>query len=209
MIKNWKLFLENSSDDNEMINYGNSLKKSLKELYRPFFLNEIMLREFELFDILKSTVEEIYNSLLGGFEDSMTDRFTDNPELGETIKAYFRKSLDKAKIVMNEKSIEEGVDFMVDEFVKFMIDLKQSLESEGEEWKQEKEKDYSEMSQREIQQLIDDALDARDFKKVEFLSQYLKESVSEKLKIKLEQLSKEASELFIEYIMKYFSKFQL
>ena len=30
MIKNWKLFLENSSDDNEMINYGNNLKNSLK-----------------------------------------------------------------------------------------------------------------------------------------------------------------------------------
>jgi hypothetical protein len=209
MIKNWKLFLENSSDDNEMINYGNNLKNSLKELYRPFFLNEIMLREFELFDVLKSTVEEIYNSLLGGFEDSMTDRFADNPELGETIKTHFRKSLDRAKIVMNEKSIEEGVDFMVDEFVKLMIDLKHSLESEGEEWKQEKDKDYSEMSQREIQKLVDDALDMRDFKQVEFLSQYLKESVSEKLKIQLDRISKEASELFAEYIMKYFSKFQL
>ena len=31
------------------------------------------------------------------------------------------------------------------------------------------------MSQREIQELIDDALDAGDYKRVEMLSQYLKE----------------------------------
>lgn len=39
----------------------------------------------------------------------------------------------------------------------------------------ESSQDFSEMSQREIQDLIDDALDAGDFEKVKMLSQYLKE----------------------------------
>ena len=37
------------------------------------------------------------------------------------------------------------------------------------------EVDYSQMSQRDIQSLIDDALDSGDFDKVKILSQYLKE----------------------------------
>lgn len=40
---------------------------------------------------------------------------------------------------------------------------------------EKEEVDYSEMSQRDIQSLIDDALDNGDFKEVEKLSQYLKE----------------------------------
>lgn len=41
--------------------------------------------------------------------------------------------------------------------------------------KQSKTVDYSQMSQREIQELVDDALDAGDYEKVKILSQYLKE----------------------------------
>ena len=39
---------------------------------------------------------------------------------------------------------------------------------------QKKEKEFSEMSQSEIQELIDDAIDAGDFETVKMLSQYLK-----------------------------------
>jgi predicted nucleic acid-binding Zn-ribbon protein len=39
---------------------------------------------------------------------------------------------------------------------------------------QQKQKDFSDMSQSEIQELMDDAIDAGDFEKVKMLSQYLK-----------------------------------
>jgi len=48
-------------------------------------------------------------------------------------------------------------------------------ESEMPTQQAKKELEYSEMSQREIQALIDDALDAGDRKKMEILSKYLKE----------------------------------
>ena len=54
--------------------------------------------------------------------------------------------------------------------------MKKAKESEGEEWRQSKEVDYKDMSKSEINDLIDQALDDRDFGKVKFLSQYLKES---------------------------------
>jgi ferritin len=40
----------------------------------------------------------------------------------------------------------------------------------------EREQDYSSMTSNEIYELIDDALDKRDFDRVKFLSKYLKES---------------------------------
>ena len=54
--------------------------------------------------------------------------------------------------------------------------MKKTKDSEGEEWRQSKEVDYKDMSKSEINDLIDQALDDRDFGKVKFLSQYLKES---------------------------------
>jgi hypothetical protein len=42
--------------------------------------------------------------------------------------------------------------------------------------------DYSELTQRELQELIDDALDKKDFKRVEMLAQYMKEATEIYLK---------------------------
>ena len=47
--------------------------------------------------------------------------------------------------------------------------------AEPEVTQQQAEIDYSELSQRELQELIDDALDKGDFKRVEMLAQYMKE----------------------------------
>jgi hypothetical protein len=54
--------------------------------------------------------------------------------------------------------------------------IKQTLYGkEEEETSSSTEVDYSELSQRELQELIDDALDAGDYKKVQMLAQYMKE----------------------------------
>jgi hypothetical protein len=47
--------------------------------------------------------------------------------------------------------------------------------SEQEAPQQQSSVDYSELSQRELTELIDDALDKKDFKRVEMLAQYMKE----------------------------------
>ena len=52
--------------------------------------------------------------------------------------------------------------------------IKKSLYG-GEEEKETGEVDYSELTQRELQELIDDALDAGDYKRVQMLAQYMKE----------------------------------
>lgn len=53
--------------------------------------------------------------------------------------------------------------------------IKKSLYGDEEEPSQSSDVNYAELTQREIQDLIDDALDAEDYEKVKLLSQYLKE----------------------------------
>ena len=53
--------------------------------------------------------------------------------------------------------------------------IKQSLYGEEEKPHQSSDIDYSELTQREIQDLIDDALDAGDYERVKMLTQYMKE----------------------------------
>ena len=51
--------------------------------------------------------------------------------------------------------------------------IRKSLSGEDDE--KSSEVDYSELTQRELQELIDDALDAGDYKRVQMLAQYMKE----------------------------------
>jgi len=51
--------------------------------------------------------------------------------------------------------------------------IRKSLSGEDDE--KSSEVDYSELTQRELQELIDDALDAGDYKRVKMLAQYMKE----------------------------------
>jgi len=51
--------------------------------------------------------------------------------------------------------------------------IRKSLSGEDDE--KSSEIDYSELTQRELQELIDDALDAGDYKRVQMLAQYMKE----------------------------------
>ena len=82
----------------------------------------------------------------------------------------------KSGSIFIEKSFKDGVDRSINFLIEFLDAVKKAKDSEGEEWRQSKEVDYKDMSKSEINDLIDQALDARDFGEVKFLSQYLKES---------------------------------
>lgn len=220
MIKNWKLFLESSSngeEEEELMRNAEELKSSLKRVFSPILSTEEFLRYFQMNDAIKKSVEMIYDGLIGGFNLSIDSKFKDQVELADTLKAFFKKTLDRAKIVMIEKSFEEGIDFMIDEYVKFMIDfVKSQIENSEDEdedddwWKTSPKKDYSQMSKKEIQDLIDDALSDRDFELVHKLAKYLEshspkfESKSFRDLPKFENCIKEFCNLLVDFITGYF-----
>jgi hypothetical protein len=186
MIKNWKLFLESDEPEDiegEIRSQGEELKRGLNLAFAPMYIGEMTLRfaknsnDPEIKAELKRGVDMIFDIIFNTFVDIVEKKDLE-PELQEIMISYLERSLESARETMINQNFKAGIAHMVEVFVQFIIDYKKASDNEGEEWKQEKEKDYSEMSKSEINSLIDQALDARDFEKVRMLSKYIKESKS-------------------------------
>lgn len=175
-ILNYKLFLESINNDDEFKAGVEELKKSLVKSLEPVFIVEKMIRTVNN----KQKLEQGADYLIGTLFEMFAGSVNNHPSLSEQFKGVILEKFDKTlktnRPIFIEKSFQEGVEKSIHFLVDFLQDMKKQIDSEGEEWKQPKELDYEKMSKREIEREIDDALDARDFQKVKFLSQYLKES---------------------------------
>jgi hypothetical protein len=175
-IKNYKLFLEGLSDDNEFKQNVDELKNSLYVMLNPIFMMEKIVRIVGDTKELESGTDELIKILFNMFLQSVNTNEDLDDEFKDMILAEFDKALKSARHIFIEESFKDGVDKSINFLVEFLEAIKKARESEGEEWKQAKEVGYEDMSKSEINDLIDQALDVRDFAKVKFLSQYLKES---------------------------------
>jgi hypothetical protein len=119
-----------------------------------------------------SLIELLFNM----FVESVNSNQDLDDDFRNIILSEFDKALKSARSIFIEKSFKDGVDKSINLLIEFLEAFKKSIESEGEEWKKAKEVGYEDMSKSEINALIDQALDDRDFTRVKFLSQYLKES---------------------------------
>lgn len=201
MIKNWRLFLESQDDDDANLKAnGEQLKISLKNLFKPIFLVEFVVRQSGDTNQLSQGVNMICDVLIKSFQASLLAREDFSEEFVDILLDSFRDSLESAKNIMVEESFSKGIDFMVDKFINTLMDIKKSSDSEGEEWREEKEVSYEDMTKTEINDLIDQALDARDFKRVQFLSKYMKESFDYNAQLELEKIAKEISELILNFV---------
>jgi hypothetical protein len=175
-IKNYKLFLESLSDDNEFKQNVDELKSSLYVLLNPIFNMEKTVRQAGNTEDLESGTDALIEILFNMFIQAVNVNEDLDEEFKDVIVGEFDKSLKSARPIFIEKSFKDGVDKSINFLVEFLEAMKKAQESEGEEWRQAKEVDYEDMSKSEINDLIDQALDDRDFSRVKFLSQYLKES---------------------------------
>ena len=175
-IKNYKLFLEGLSDDNEFKQNVEELKKSLYVMLNPIFMMEKIVRIAGDTKELESGTDELIKILFNMFLLSVKENEDLDDEFRDMIISEFAKALKSARPIFIEKSFKDGVDKSINFLIEFLEAIKKARESEGEEWKQSKEVGYEDMSKSEINDLIDQALDVRDFGRVKFLSQYLKES---------------------------------
>jgi hypothetical protein len=175
-IKTYKLFLESISDDNEFKQNVDVLKSALYELLDSIFKTEKIVRATGDVKELEYGANLLIEILFSMFADSMNTREDLDDDFKNMILGEFDKSLQSARNIFIEQSFKEGVDKSINFLVEFLEATKKARESEGEEWRNAKEVDYEDMSKSEINDLIDQALDDRDFGRVKFLSQYLKES---------------------------------
>jgi hypothetical protein len=175
-IKNYKLFLESISDDNEFKQNVDELKKSLYTMLNPIFMIEKIVRISGDTKELESGTDELIKILFNMFLLSVKENEDLDDEFRDMIISEFAKALKSARPIFIEESFKDGVDKSINFLVEFLEAIKKARDSEGEEWKKAKEVNYEDMSKSEINDLIDQALDVRDFGRVKFLSQYLKES---------------------------------
>ena len=175
-IKTYKLFLESISDDNEFKQNVDELKKSLYVMLNPIFSMEKIVRLSGNTEELEYGTDALIELLFNMFVASVNANQDLDEEFKDIILREFDKALKSARNIFIEESFKDGVDKSINFLVEFLDAIKKARESEGEEWKQSKEVDYEDMSKSEINDLIDQALDVRDFTRVKFLSQYLKES---------------------------------
>lgn len=175
-IKSYKLFLESINDDEDFKQNVDELKNSLYIMLNPIFNMEKIVRSSGDTKELESGADALIEILFNMFIQSVNANQDLDDEFRDIILDRFEKSLKSARSIFIENSFKEGVDKSISFLVEFLDAIKKAQESEGEEWRQAKEVSYEDMSKSEINDLIDQALDVRDFEKVKFLSQYLKES---------------------------------
>ncbi len=146
-------------------------------------------------DSLADEIEDLrYGPEIAGDLRDFVNEFPESADIPNLREHVFGKMMmmpaeDFLKLMLmileeNPKA-KEGVQEIIDEIVQEQRDYElrmAGIDSDEESpyaatpEEPEGEPDYANMSQKDINKLIDDAIDARDFDRVKFLSQYLKES---------------------------------
>ena len=184
-IKNYKLFLESINDNEEFRQNVDELKKSLYAMFNPIFMMEKIVRMSGNTKELENGTDSLIEILFNMFVQAVNDNQDLDDDFRDMILGEYDKALKSARSIFIERSFKDGVDKSINFLIEFLDAMKKAQDSEGEEWRQSKEVGYEDMSKSEINALIDQALDVRDFGKVKFLSQYLKESfeITDEMKV--------------------------
>lgn len=207
MIKNWRLFLESFENEDEFKKEVNEFKELLKKEYKSILdmeeeLRNPLARATE--DDIEEVTDVIMESLLHVFKMAIEDRIKDGEE-SQFIEIII-KSIEKAMVESRPimlKSFSNGIDKMVDVFMTTLIEIIELSDKESEEWREEKPLDYSKLSKSELNDIINNAIDDKDWVRVKFLSQYLKESLNQES----EKHIRKMSDILVELTMLCLKKF--
>lgn len=192
--EDWKYGPEIAKDFREFINKNSKVfdyPNVKEELFKILIDKKTMPTEefLELFKGILVNIEKSEEILKRGVEIGKITQEVADKKLQELklLKSNSRKKIDRFidDIVANIEAWQNYYDEK-EKYEKELAEYERKM-AEWEEWKatqveeeEEEEEtptvtDYSKMSQREIQELIDDALARRDFTTVKMLSPYLKE----------------------------------
>lgn len=145
-----------ASDFRDFINANK--KSEYDPNIRAFVFGKMMDRNY----MTSSEFLELFRGILNETKEARTkvDKIID--EIIDSLKEY-----ELGEALPSQEEEKEEDDFGKQFYDKFLKD--------EEETEEEEEVNYADLSQRDIQNLIDDALDSGDFDKVRILSDFLKE----------------------------------
>jgi len=169
MIKNWEMFLESFGDDSER----NRAKKEILGTLKDIIDSEQSFRENLSIKQIDSFLTNFLNQLI----DTLSVRLKESEKIPEEnsniLYENFKRLIELNKTVMIEESFEIGLSNIVDGILDSIEEFRELSNKEDSSWRDPKEVEYENMQKTDIQDLIDDALDRRDFDEVKKLSRYL------------------------------------
>jgi ferritin len=184
--KDWVITVKISED---------TMKEAYWEVYYPVTKEEVVAGEeddmevMDYDDFVEGTLDGVWGDICLFLNREMNFNvdydYKDMRNMGINIEyksMNFKTNLvpTKQDITNLDNFLNENLSQYLNNSVKSVSNISWSIYVNGTHFNTtgstEKQVDYSSMSQKEIQDLVDQALDNRDFDTVKMLSQYLKES---------------------------------
>lgn len=192
---------ESLKDDDEFKKNIQALKSSLSVMFAPLFIKEKQIREFGNMRLLEEGADSLMELLFDMWFHSIDSREDLDEEFKQEIIQDFDEALNSSRQIFINDSYQAGIESTLDFLTDKIDEMSKSQQQEDEDWRQPKQVSYEDMSQSEINGLIDQALDNNDFERVKFLSKFL-----ETLEItdEVTECVGEFCERLLEIIIKYY-----
>lgn len=178
-IKRYNQFVEQSrlfeslSDSEEFKKNIQNLKLTLKLMFEPIFEKEKLIREFGNIRQIEEGADSLIEIMFDMWYHAIVKREDLDEEFKEEILSDFDEALQKSRQVFIDKSYQLGIESALDILVTNIEEIKKRQDLEDEDWKKPKEISYKDMTNNEINDLINQAIDEEDFERVKFLSKFL------------------------------------
>ena len=176
-----KKFFESLDDFDSFRMSIERLKLSLALNFKPIFEKETQIRQSGDKKTIESSADQFMQIMFDMWYYSVMNRRDLEDSIKELIIHDFDDALDKSRDIFINKSFNDGLVSTLDLLCQKLEQQQKSKEAEEEaqeDWRIEKEVDYSDMTNREINDLINAAIDSGDFERASYLNQFIKANES-------------------------------
>lgn len=183
------------------------LKLSLALNFKPIFEKETQIRQSGDKKTIESSADQFMQIMFDMWYYSVMNRRDLEDSIKELIIHDFDDALDKSRDIFINKSFNDGLVSTLDLLCQKLEQQQKSKESEEEaeeDWRIEKEVDYSDMTNREINDLINAAIDSGDFERASYLNQFIKVNESMQITDEMTEVVGDFCEQLLDIIIEFY-----
>lgn len=202
-----KKFFESLDDFDSFRMSIERLKLSLALNFKPIFEKETQIRQSGDKKTIESSADQFMQIMFDMWYYSVMNRRDLEDSIKELIIHDFDDALDKSRDIFINKSFNDGLVSTLDLLCQKLEHQQKSKESEEEaeeDWRIEKEVDYSDMTNREINDLINAAIDSGDFERASYLNQFIKVNESMQITDEMTEVVGDFCEQLLDIIIEFY-----
>jgi hypothetical protein len=202
-----KKFFESLDDFDSFRMSIERLKLSLALNFKSIFEKETEIRQSGDKKTIESSADQFMQIMFDMWYYSVMNRRDLEDSIKELIIHDFDDALDKSRDIFINKSFNDGLISTLELLCQKLEQQQKSKGSEDEseeEWRIEKEVDYSDMTNREINDLINAAIDSGDFERASYLNQFIKVNESIQITDEMTEVVGDFCEQLLDIIIKFY-----